>query len=377
MSTPAVRWWKTDLGAPEIDRVTDAIRNRHVNHGPLCGELEARVAAHLGVPHVVTTTSGSVALLLALIAAEVGPGDEVILPASAFIAAAHAALLLGARLRLVDVQAGTQVMDATLIEAAITEKTRGIIAVHMNGHACDLPVINGIAARHGLRVIEDAAQAFCSRNRCGYLGTQSDAGTFSMGITKLMTTGEGGFLAVHSDDTYARLVALRNHGVRSIADNVFETWGCNFRLTDLQAAVGLAQLQQLPGKIAAVQRVHRFYRAALADLPQVTFLEAAVDDGALPLWCQILCDQRDLVAAQLAQRGIETRPFHPALVDSPHLHVDGKYPNACAVAARGLTLPSGPDQPEDSLQRTVDALRAITRQLDAGEAPSAPLGARR
>jgi len=362
MAAPPVPWWKTDLGTPEIDSLAAAIRGRRVNYGPLCRELESQLAQHLGVPHVALTTSGSVALLLTFLTCGLRAGDEVILPASAFIAAAHAAVLLGARLRLVDVLPDTQILDVRQVEAAITDATRIIVAVHMNGHACDMPALNAIAARRGLTVIEDAAQAFCSRNSQGYLGTQSAAGAFSMGITKLITTGEGGFVAAPNEETHARLVKLRNHGVDNIADNVFDGFGGNFRLTDLQAAVGLAQYQQLPERIRRLRRVHGLYKEQLADMPHVRLVEPA-DADALPLWIQVLCDDRRTLVAELTARGIETRPFHPCLADSPHLHAGGHFPNAHSVAARGLTLPSGPDQTEENLERTVEALRTFTGRL--------------
>jgi dTDP-4-amino-4,6-dideoxygalactose transaminase len=363
MSRPRIPWWRTDLGDAEIEAVTRAIRERHIHHGPVCRQLEAGLAEVLQVSHVTVTTSGSVALMLSLLACGVGPGDEVVIPASTFVAPAHAALLLGARVKLVDVCADRPLLDPNRLEAVLTAHTKAIIAAHLDGRACEIEAIRAVAAKAGVRVIEDAAQALFSRGPHGWLGTAADAGTFSMGITKLMTTGEGGFIVTNDEEMNDRLTKLRNHGVIAIADNVFDGLGGNFRLTDLQAAVGLAQLGRLQAKAEAVRRVYRFYAEALAGLSYIELLEVRVDEGELPLWVEVLCAERDKVVSLLAQRGIESKAFHPCLAASPHLASAGNYPNAERFAKLGLTLPSGPDQSEEDLRRVVAALREIGDEM--------------
>jgi dTDP-4-amino-4,6-dideoxygalactose transaminase len=365
MSHPRIPWWRTDLGDAEIEAVTRAIRERHVHHGPVCRELEARLAEMLGVSHVTVTTSGSVSLLLSLLACGVGPEDEVVIPAATFVAPAHAALLLGAQVKLVDVCADRPLLDPSALEAVLTKNTKAIIAAHLNGRCCDIEAIRAIATPRGISVIEDAAQAFCSKGPRGWLGTSAEAGAFSMGITKLMTTGEGGFVVTSDAAMNDRLTRMRNHGVIAIADNVFDGLGGNFRLTDLQAAVGLAQLGRLREKVEAVRRVYRFYAEAIADLTYIELLEVRVEDGELPLWVEALCTQRDRVISLLAERGIESKAFHPCLAASPHLGSNGRYPNAERFAELGLTLPSGPDQAEEDLHAVVAALRDIGNHVTA------------
>ena len=364
MSDDKIRWWWTEIGEPEIRSVEKAIRARHINRGPVCLEVENRIAEILGVPHVVLTTNGSAALVLALLACDVGPGDEVIVPAATFIATAHAPLLLGAKVRLVDVLPDRPLIDTAGIEAAITERTKAIICVHLNGAVCDMPAINAVAARHGLKVIEDCAQALCSRGPGGYCGAGANIGTFSMSIAKLITTGEGGFLSVTDDDLHTRLMKLRNQGVMTVADNVFDGFGFNLRFNDILAAVALAQVARLPAKIEGVKRVYQFYRRHLADLPYLRMLEIRVDRGEVPLWSQALCADRDKVILLLAERGVEARALNPCLADSKHLGNSGTFPNARVYASCGLTLPCGPDQPQEALERTAAALREIAGQID-------------
>jgi len=360
-----VPWWFTDLGEDEIRGIAEAIRARRIQCGPLCAALEEKLADILGVPHVVMTSSGSAALAMSLLACGVGPGDEVIVPAATYIATAHACLLAGARVKLVDVLPDRPLIDPKAVEAAVTEKTRAVIAVHINGAACDMAAVNSVAAKHGLKVIEDAAQAFASRNGSSPLGTQSHAGAFSTSIAKLIATGEGGFVATRDAHTHAELLKLRNQGVHSIAKNVFGCFGFNFRLTDMLAGMGLAQVARLPDKVVAVKALYTRYARELSDLHYLRMMDMHIGDGELPLWGIALCAEREKTVELLEERGIRTRPVNPCLSASPHLHNDGRFPNAERFCATGLRIPSGPDQSRDDIERTIHALRDIAGQIES------------
>lgn len=358
-----VPWWWTEIGDDEAGAIAEAIRCHRVQSGPICRELELRLAGQLHVAHVVLTSSGSAALAAALMACGIGPGDEVILPAASYIATAHACLLVGARVVLVDTCADRPVIDTGRIEAAVTERTRAIMPVHLNGSACDMGAIGVIAERHGLRVIEDTAQAFCSRTADGFLGTLGDVGAFSMSIAKLMTTGEGGFAATNDDRLAGRLHKARNQGVNVVADNRFDAPGFNFRLTDMLAAMGLVQLRKVPQKIDGARRVYAFYEEALVGLPYIELMPCRIEEGELPLWPVALCRDRQRVVQGLAARGIQTRAVNPCLAESPQLHCPGRFENAERFAAAGLRLPGGPDQPRENLERTAAALREIEVEM--------------
>ncbi|MBT3295611.1 MAG: DegT/DnrJ/EryC1/StrS family aminotransferase [Verrucomicrobia bacterium] len=363
IATPAARsdvpWWWVDIGDDEARAIVAAIRDHRIQCGPICRELESRLAEELQVAHVVMMSSGSAALAAALMACGIGPGDEVIIPAASYIATAHACLLIGAKVVLVDIGPDRPVIDPAGIEAAVTDKTRAIMPVHLNGAACDMGAIGAIAKRHGLRVVEDAAQAFCSRTSDRFLGTQGDVGAFSMSIAKLVTTGEGGFAVTNDDDLADRLHKARNQGVQAVANNLFDALGFNFRLTDMLAAMGVAQLGKLEEKVDTTRRVYAFYKEALADLPTIDLLPCRIDEGELPLWPVALCRDRERVVELLAARGIQTRPVNPCLAESPQVHCAGRFENAQRFAAAGLRLPGGPDQPRENLERTAEALHDI------------------
>lgn len=355
-----IPWWNTALGEAEIDAVARAIRNRCVSQGRVTEEFEGRLAALLGVPHVVCATSGTAALMLAYLAAGIGPGSEVVVPNRTFIATAHAAALLGATVRLVDVGFPRPVIDVSRIEAAITPATRAIVPVHINGMAADVDAVARIAARHGLTLIEDAAQGFMSRFKGRLCGVLSRFGCFSLSMGKLLTTGQGGFVVCHdpADDTLLR--RIRSHGVLQVKRDVnYDILGGNFKFTDILAAVGLAQLDRIEARMERQRAIHRAYRDGLAGLRGIRLLEVDLEAGELPVQAEALCSERDRLVAELAALGVEAVCQVPDLSRSPHL----RNPQPFAVSPRYsdaiVILPCGPDQPLENVQAAIAAVRSL------------------
>lgn len=360
-----ISYWTVRLGAAEASAARGAVAAGLLSQGPRTERLERELARLLGVPYVVLTTSGSAALYMAAAALGIGPGDEVILPNRTFVASAHAVLLAGGRVRLVDTRAEDTLVDESRLEGAVTSRTKAIMAVHLNGNAADMRAINALARRRGLKVIEDAAQAFYSRTPRGFLGTLSDAGCFSLGVTKLITTGQGGFVATRRRPLYEALRRLRTHGVRSTFDApAYERFGFNLKFNDILASIGLAQLERLEAKRRAHVRLYRLYEEGLRGLPHVRLLPSDVDGGRLPLWIEAVASERARLMRFLDGRGIQTRPFLPDLDRSPHLGARSHdFPNSRRFSAHGLFLPSGPDLPLSGAERAIDAIRAAGRRL--------------
>ena len=359
-----VPWWRTAVGREEIDRVVASIRAEHISGGPVTAALEKAIGETLGVPYVVCTTSGSMALVLAMMTLGVGPGDEVIVPNRTFMATAHAALMLGAKVRLVDVRADIPAMDTDLLEAAIGQRTKAIVAVHLNGRATDMGAVNEIARRHGLPVVEDAAQAFLSRSPGGWLGAQSNLGCFSLGMTKLVSTGQGGFVVTRDQDLYRRMRRVQNHGVVDTLGDSYEMLGCNFKFNDVLASIGIEQLARGPAKVAHVTEVYETYLEAIRSMTALRILPVKLDAGEVPLWTEAMVDSAEARAdlmAFLAARGIQTRKFLPDLNRSRYVENDGAFPNSPQFHDGGLFLPGGPAQPIENVHRTIDALHEYER----------------
>ena len=320
-----IPWWRTHFGEEEIQHVIDSIHNEHISQGPVTAGFEKQIAETLNVPYVVACTNGSVALLMALMAVGVKPGDEVIVSNRTWIATAHAPLILGAKTVLVDVEPDRPIIDANRIEEKITPKTKVIIPVHLNGRSAKMKEINRIAEKYGITVIEDAAQAFCSINEDGFLGCQSSIGCFSLSIPKLISTGQGGFLVTKNHQIYEWLNLMRTHGVADLVNSSFTKLGFNFRFTDILASIGIQQLRKLDDRIKKVEAVYHKYENELHQFSFVTLIPVNIDSGEIPIYVDILCSKRDELMKFLSDRDIQTRPFYPNLETANYFECEVSY----------------------------------------------------
>lgn len=356
-----ISWWRTSFGEEEIQKLRESVSQERISQGAITEQFEAKIAEALNVPYTVVTTSGSVALLMALMALGIGPDDEVIVPNRTWIATAHAALLLGAKVVLMDVRPDIPTMDVSQIRKKITPRTKAIMPVHLNGRAVEMQEIHRIAEEYGLYVIEDACQALFSKNSVGFLGTQSNAGCFSLGVTKLISTGQGGVVVTRNKETYEKLKLVRNHGV---IDNFTDTWnqlGFNFKFTDLLASFGLVQLSRAPSRVAHVKEVYAKYAPAVAELPFLKLIPVNVSSGELPLYVEVLCREREQLITFLRSQDIQIRPLPPNLHISTYIDNDGYFPQSKIFAEQGFYLPCGPEQPLENVDRVIEVLAAFGR----------------
>ncbi|MBK8870693.1 MAG: DegT/DnrJ/EryC1/StrS family aminotransferase [Elusimicrobia bacterium] len=368
MDIKKIDWWRTSFGQEEISMLTKSMSEEHISQGPVTAEFEAQFAKAMNVPYAVATTSGSVALLMSLMAMGVKRGDEVIVSNRTFIATAHAPLMLGAKVVLVDVHRDVPVMDVSLIKKKITARTKAIMPVHLCGRAVDLAGIHRLAKAYGLCVIEDACQAMFSKNERGYLGTQSDVGCFSLGVTKLISSGQGGVVVTSNRRTYEELKLIRNHGVPGTFEATYPRLGFNFKFTDIQAAIGLAQLRRVKDRLLKLHSLYRKYEGNLKELdfPFLRLIPVNVNAGEVPLYIEALCQNRDSVRNYLNSRGIEVRPFLPNLNQSPHIKNGGSFPHSTEFSKHGFFLPSGPDQSDSNVDRVLNAMQSYVRRKKIG-----------
>lgn len=357
-----VFWWRTTLGDEEIRQVTDAMRNEHISQGPVTPLFETEFAKALNVPYAVATTSGTMALTMALMAVGVTKDDEVIVPNRTFIATAHAATILGAKVVLVDTLKNTPLLDVQQVERKITPKTKAIMPVHLNGRSVDMQALAKIARAHKVAIVEDAAQAFYSRNAHGFLGTQSDAGCFSLGMSKLISTGQGGIVVTADKTIYEKLKLIRNHGVVDVFEASYTMPGFNCKFTDIAASIGRVQLKRTHEKVTHVNAVYRQYEAVLGEFDFLKMIPVDLEGGEVPLWVEVLADDRPGLQAFLKERGIGTRRFLPNLNLSPHLGNKGEFPASVVFDQHGLFLPAGPAQPFENVERVIEVLRLYKRR---------------
>lgn len=354
-----IHWWNIDLGPHAAEAAAQAVRNKTVHLGPLVEQFEARMARELGVAHIVGTSSGTTALMLALHEAGVGPGDEVIVPNRTQIAPANAAHMLGATVVLADVLADRPLLDPQAFESAITPRTKAVTAVHLLGLPVDMVQIRAIAEKHGIAVIEDGAQAmYVPSPEGGHLGMHSRAGCFSLSISKVMTSGQGGFLAAHSAEQCERFVLARTQGTKDVTKPRWVCPGANFRFSDLQAAVALAQFDLIPKRIASLRRIHAQYVEGLHKHEHICFINPVLSEGCFSIYIQVLVPQRQNLVEYLLRHDIETRNEAPSLNTAPHFakRNPGPFPNSVIFQDQTMFLPSGPDQSEDDVARVIEVI---------------------
>ena len=333
--------------------------------GRFVGDFEASFARFIGVDHAISVCNGTCALHLALVGLGVGPGDEVIVPTLTYVASANAVTYCGATPVLADAEPVSMNLDPARIEALITPRTKAIIAVHLYGHPADMDALADIANRHGIALVEDAAEAHGASYKGRTVGSIGRVAMFSFFGNKILTTGEGGMLTTNDAELAARLRLHRGQGMDPKRRYWFPVVGYNYRMTNIQAAIGLAQLEKVDEHLEARQRVRRWYDERLADLSSWLHPPTVHPWAHHSFWMYTVllsssapCTRNELMA-RLEADGIETRPvFYPMHVMPPYLDKSRDYPVADMLAARGMNLPTHGLLTEEDVDFVVARLRA-------------------
>jgi perosamine synthetase len=356
------------LTEADFAAVMEALRSGWISGaGPHIDAFEAQWAAYCGRKHGVAVANGTVALQVAVALLDLQPGDEVIMPTFTIISCALPVVLAGAVPVLVDSDPQTWTMDVSQVEARITPRTRAIMAVHIYGHPVDMQPLLDLAAKHNLQVIEDAAEAHGAEYRGQRAGSFGCSSCFSFYANKLLTTGEGGMLLVDDDALAERARRLRNLGFQPSRRFLHTELGFNFRLTNLQAALGLAQVARMDEIVARKRRMGQAYTERLSE---VAGLELQVQQpwakSVYWMFGVVLREATALSAEELARRlearGVQTRPFFLGMHEQPVLRDRGlfareTYPVADRLARQGLYLPSGLGLDEAHIDRVCQAVR--------------------
>jgi perosamine synthetase len=362
---------KPDLGAREEALVLEVLRSGNLSLGPMGGRFERAFADWLGVEDAVAVSSGTTGLHLGVRALEWGPGDEVLTSPFSFVASANCLLYEGARPVFCDVDPESLDLDPAAAEAAVTERTKGILPVHIFGYPAAMDALEDLAARHGLGILEDACEALGAVDSQGRrVGARGNLATFAFYPNKQMTTGEGGIVIPSGPEVAARLRSERNQG-RAADMGWLDHGGLgfNYRLGDMAAALGVAQVERLDALLERRAAVAALYAERLADLAAV---EAPIAGrGAerrswfvYPVRLGAGID-REATIARLAERGIASKAYLPCIHLFPHLrelgYREGQFPVAEAAAADSLALPFFPAMGEAEVERVCRELAAAIR----------------
>lgn len=355
------------LRGKELEYVTDCINTNWISSiGKYVTQFEEMFACFCGTTYAAATSSGTTALHLALEALSIGEGDEVIIPDLTFVASANAVLYCGAKPIFVDVDGNTWNIAPAKIEERITERTKAIMVVHLYGHPCDMDAIMKIAQRHNLKVVEDAAEAHGAEYKKKRVGSFGDAGVFSFYGNKIITTGEGGMITTSDAELVEKIRFLRDHAMSKKRRYWHDILGYNYRLTNIQAAIGVAQMEQIDDFIEIKRRNAALYNSLLGGMNGITLPPEA--DGCKNVYWMysVLIEDdfglsRDKVMVRLKEKGVDTRPFFYPLHRMPIYKRDGVYPVVEELSRKGINLPSATTLKENDIHTVYTALTTIKR----------------
>lgn len=334
---------KPYISSNEFEYVSDAVQSGWVSSiGPYIEKFENQFADFCGTKYAITVSNGTVGLHLTLMAIGVGPGDEVIVPDLTFVATANAVRMAQAQPILVDVRRDTYCIDPEQIVSAITPRTKAIIPVHLYGHPADMQAIRSIAATYGLKVIEDAAEAHGASFAGGRVGALGDCAVFSFYGNKIITTGEGGMITTDDSSLHQRLKYLRDHSMSKDIRYWHTEVGYNYRMTNIQAALGLSQLEQIDHFISCRAEQLKQYRSLLephgiecnpeVNAHPVNWMTCAVVDG-------LGRERRDDVITLMRKKGVDSRPFFFPLSELPMYRAIGNTVSRM-LSENGFNLPT-------------------------------------
>lgn len=330
--------------------------------GEFITSFEEDFATFCGTRFAVSVANGTVALQLALTAAGIGRGDEVIVPDLSFIATANAVLHAGATPVFADIDPENLCLDPNDVLRRLTPRTKAVIPVDLYGHPADLPAICEIADRHGLVVIEDAAESHGAAIGPRKTGAFGRCGCFSFYGNKVMTTGEGGMITTNNAAFYERCRLLRDHAMSPEKRYWHLEPGFNFRMTNLQAALGCAQLRRLPEMLAKREQIHRWYCDALAEVQGIRLNRRSA--WASPVYWMVCVEidgfgeqERQELIDRLRERGVDSRPYFYPMSDMPYF-TRADTPVAHAVYARGINVPTHIDLTHEDVERICAAIKS-------------------
>lgn len=355
------------LGEEELNNVILALKSGWISSaGDFIPEFEEKFSRYCGAKYGVATSNGTVALHLALNALGIERGDEVVVPALSFIAVANAVTYCDAKPVFIDSHPDYWCMDPEKIEEKITKNTKAIIPVHLYGHPCDMDVIMNIARENKLYVVEDAAEAHGAEYKSKKAGSFGDVACFSFFGNKIITTGEGGMCITNDEELYEKMRILRDHGMDPKRKYWHKVIGFNYRMTNLQAAIGVAQLKKIDKLIKIKRKIAKIYSSRLKEVEGIT-LAPEMNWAKNVYWMySILVEDsfgvsRDEVIARLWKEKIETRPLFYLITKMPPYRSAENFPVAENLSRKGINLPSSPKLTDNQIDFICEKIREIQK----------------
>ena len=353
--------YQPHLNGNEKKYVTECIESNWISSkGDFIPKFEKKFSDFIGCKHSTTVSNGTVALHLALLSLGIGPEDEVIVPTLTYIASVNSIKYTGAKPVFVDSLVNSWQMDPNDVSKKITPKTKAVMAVHLYGHPCDMDTLTSICKEHNLFLIEDCAEAIGTKYNGKHVGTFGDISTVSFFGNKTITTGEGGMVVTNDKTLYDRCIHFKGQGLAKHRQYWHDVIGYNYRMTNICAAIGLAQLEQIDDFIQRKRQIAEFYKSSFIDL-QIKFHEEHKDVYHSYWMCSILVnepEQRDKLRDFLEKKGIETRPlFYPVHTMPMYSDQFQKHSVAEYLGWRGINLPSYPSMSNEQQLIVINCIK--------------------
>ena len=362
-----IPWAKPDFWGNEQAYVAEALTSTWISGGPFLDRFERDFAQYYSMRYALTSSNGTTALHMAYLALGLKEDDEIILPGYAFMGAANMAFYIGAKPVFADVDPQTWCLSTAEIEKNLTPRTRMIVPIHTYGNVCEMDTIMQLADSAGIHVVEDSAEAFACKYKNRLAGAFGSIGTFSFQATKTITTGEGGMVITNDESLYDRMTLYRSHGMRRKQYYWHDLAGHNFRLTNMQAAVGVAQMERLEQIIKERKRVHFRYMDLLSNIPGLTlqYFPPEVDPVlwaiAVKLDPLAFPQGRNSVIMEMMRGGIETRPGFVAPRFMNHIYNCQELPISEGLSKNVLSLPTYPTLQDEQVCFICDQLKKLRR----------------
>ncbi len=363
MKIPQFMPW---VGQEEYKAISSCFEINWITEGPKAQEFSEKLLELIGAKYGVFAPNGTLGLYLALRGVKIGQGDEVIVPDFTFIASANAVEMTGAKPVFVDVNRRNFQIDLSNADRLVTSKTKAIMPVHIYGTVANMDSVIEFAKKHKLMIVEDAAQAIGVHYKGKHAGTFGDVGVFSFFADKTITTGEGAFIVTNNECTYNKLLYLRNQGRINRGTFVHPELGYNFRMTDIQCAIGLVQLSKLKEIVNRKLLIKEMYEDFLSDIAQITLMKPEDEAEWIPFRVGILCEKAHELMEFLKTKEIEPRTFffplhrqpcYVNLYDDPKQKDDANFPNAVYGYEHGVCLPTFPTITKSQIKYICDTIR--------------------
>lgn len=365
-----IPYGRQSIGKNDVAEVVKALKSDRITQGPRVDEFEKALAEYCEAKYAVAVSSGTAALHLAYLAAGLGQGDEVITTPNTFVATANMLLAVGAKPVFCDIRLDTYNIDETKIEKLITKRTKAIVPVHFAGQPCEMDKILKIAKKYKLLIIEDACHALGAKYKNKKIGSLGDISVFSFHPVKSITAGEGGAILTNNKNYYEKILSLRSHGIHKDKQgfNVMTDLGYNYRLTDVQSALGLSQMKKIGNFIKQRHKITAWYQKELAEIDNIILPTELADSYSAWHIYVIKCRRqeiRDKLAVHLKKNGVGINFHYPAVYAHPYYRKNGyagvSLPNMDDYALTCLTLPLFPNLSPASLKKIVRAIWSFFR----------------